>query len=118
MVEYDSPVASIRITRARRASSARILRLRTRRSSSARSSVVNVSAIWRQTVPVLLQSVQATRRTLMQWNRRDFVIASSLGFVGALGSRSFAFAQAQGPAAPAQAPTVPEFKDVRRNIGV
>jgi cyclase len=54
----------------------------------------------------------------MQWNRRDFVIASSLGFVGALGSRSFAFAQAQAPAAPAQAPTVPEFKDVRRNVGV
>src|SRR3954470_20685044 len=60
MVEYDSPSASSRITRARRASSARIFKLRTRRSSSARSSTVNVSAIWRQTVPVLLQSVQAT----------------------------------------------------------
>jgi hypothetical protein len=38
------------ITRARRASSGRILRLRTRRSSSARSSVVNVSARWRQNI--------------------------------------------------------------------
>jgi hypothetical protein len=54
-------LASIRIARARRASSARILRLRTRRSCSVRSSVVNVSAIWRQQVRVLLQSVQATR---------------------------------------------------------
>src|SRR5204862_2396636 len=61
IVEYESPFASIRITRARRASSDRILRLRTRRSSSVRSSVVKVSAIWRQRVPVLLQSVQATR---------------------------------------------------------
>src|SRR5438477_4372677 len=61
ILEYESPVASIRITRARRASSDRILRLRTRRSSSVRSSVVNVSAIWRQRVPVLLQAVQATR---------------------------------------------------------
>jgi hypothetical protein len=41
--------ASISSTRARRASSARILRLRTGRSSSARSSLVNVSAMWRQT---------------------------------------------------------------------
>ena len=40
------------MTRARRASSARILRLRTRRSSSVRSSGVNVTAIWRYTVPV------------------------------------------------------------------
>src|SRR6266480_4166032 len=61
ILEYESPFASIRITRARRASSDRILRLRTRRSSSVRSSVVNVSAIWRQRVPVLLQAVQATR---------------------------------------------------------
>src|SRR5438093_916058 len=58
--EYESPFASIRITRARRASSDRILRLRTRRSSSVRSSVVNVSAIWRQRVPVLLHAIQAT----------------------------------------------------------
>src|SRR5207253_6973604 len=67
IVEYESPCASIRITRARRASSDRILRLRTRRSSSVRSSVVNVSAIWRQRVPVLLQAVQATS---IEVNRR------------------------------------------------
>ena len=48
----------------------------------------------------------------MYLNRRDFVVLSSLGFAGALGNRSL-FAQA-----PAQAPTVPEFKDVRRNVGV
>ena len=50
----------------------------------------------------------------MQWNRRDFVIASSLGLVGALGQRSV-FAQARGGAQPA--PAMPEFKDVRRNVG-
>jgi cyclase len=44
-------------------------------------------------------------------SRRDFVVLSSLGFVGAVGNRSL-FAQA-----PAQAPTVPEFKDVRRSVG-
>ena len=49
----------------------------------------------------------------MQWNRRDFVIASSLGLVGALGNRSL-FAQARGGAQP---PAMPEFKDVRRNVG-
>jgi glyoxylase-like metal-dependent hydrolase (beta-lactamase superfamily II) len=56
----------------------------------------------------------------MSWNRRDFITASSLGLVSAFalpGGRSRAsgtlFAQA-----PAQAPTVPEFKDVRRNVGV
>ena len=49
----------------------------------------------------------------MQWNRRDFVIASSLGLVGALGQRSL-FAQAPGGAQP---PAMPEFKDVRRNVG-
>lgn len=43
----ESPCANIRITRARRASSARILKLRSGRSNSARSSVVNISAIWR-----------------------------------------------------------------------
>ena len=47
-------------------------------------------------------------------SRRDFVVLSSLGFVGALGNR-FVFAQA--PAGAAQPPTVPEFKDVRRNVG-
>jgi glyoxylase-like metal-dependent hydrolase (beta-lactamase superfamily II) len=51
----------------------------------------------------------------MQLNRRDFVVLSSLGFAGALSPRSL-FAQAAG--APAQPPTVPEFKDVRRNVGV
>ncbi len=50
----------------------------------------------------------------MQWNRREFVVASSLGLVGAIGGRSL-FAQA--PAAPA-APTVPVFQDVRRNVGL
>src|SRR5204863_5350389 len=49
------------MTRARRAVSDRIVRLRVRRSSSVRSSVVNVSAIWRRRVPVLRQAVQATR---------------------------------------------------------
>ena len=55
IVANDSPSASIRITCARRASSARILRLRTRRSSSVRSSVVNVSAIWRGSIPLVIQ---------------------------------------------------------------
>ena len=49
----------------------------------------------------------------MQWNRRDFIVASSLGFAGALGHRSL-FAQARGGAQPA---AMPEFKDVRRNVG-
>ena len=48
----------------------------------------------------------------MNWNRRDFIVASSLGLVGTVGGRSL-WAQA-----PAQPPTVPEFKDVRRNVGV
>jgi hypothetical protein len=47
----------------------------------------------------------------MHLNRRDFVVLSSLGVAGALSPRSL-FAQAAG--APAQAPTIPEFKDVRR----
>jgi glyoxylase-like metal-dependent hydrolase (beta-lactamase superfamily II) len=47
----------------------------------------------------------------MTFDRREFVVLSSLGLIGALGNRSL-FAQA-----PAQAPTVPEFKDVRRNVG-
>jgi glyoxylase-like metal-dependent hydrolase (beta-lactamase superfamily II) len=45
-------------------------------------------------------------------DRRQFAILSALGFVGTLGDR-LVFAQA-----PAQAPTVPEFKDVRRNVGI
>jgi glyoxylase-like metal-dependent hydrolase (beta-lactamase superfamily II) len=48
----------------------------------------------------------------MELNRRDFVVLSSLGLAGALGPRAL-FAQA-----PAAAPAVPEFKDVRRNVGV
>jgi cyclase len=51
----------------------------------------------------------------MNWNRRDFITASSIGLVSAWGSRSL-FAQA--PAGAPQPPTVPEFKDVRRNVGV
>ena len=47
----------------------------------------------------------------MYLDRRQFVVLSSLGFVGTLGDR-LVFAQA-----PAQAPAVPEFKDVRRNVG-
>ena len=47
----------------------------------------------------------------MRLDRREFVVLSALGFVGSLGDR-LVFAQA-----PAQAPTVPEFKDVRRNVG-
>jgi len=47
----------------------------------------------------------------MRLDRREFVVLSALGFVGSFSDR-FAFAQA-----PAQAPTVPEFKDVRRNVG-
>ena len=49
----------------------------------------------------------------MDWNRRDFIVASSFGIVSAFGSRSLL---AQAPAA--QQPVVPEFKDVRRNVGV
>src|SRR5688572_6995524 len=51
----------------------------------------------------------------MTFDRREFVVLSSLGLIGALGNRSL-FAQARG-GAPAAAPTVPEFKDVRRNVG-
>jgi cyclase len=51
----------------------------------------------------------------MHWNRRDFVIASSLGLAGALSHRSLL---AQAPAGAPQAPVVPEFKDVRRNVGI
>ena len=50
----------------------------------------------------------------MIWNRRDFITASSLGLVSALDAGSL-FAQA--PAAQ-PAPAIPEFKDVRRNVGV
>jgi glyoxylase-like metal-dependent hydrolase (beta-lactamase superfamily II) len=50
----------------------------------------------------------------MKWNRRQFVAASSLGLVGALGHRSLV---AQGRGGP-QPPASPVFQDVRRNIGV
>ena len=50
----------------------------------------------------------------MYWNRRDFIAASSAGLVSALGRRPL-FAQA--PAAQ-QAPVVPLFTEVRRNVGV
>jgi glyoxylase-like metal-dependent hydrolase (beta-lactamase superfamily II) len=50
----------------------------------------------------------------MKWNRREFVTASSVGLVSALGGARLG-AQAPGGA---QAPVVPEFKDVRRNVGV
>jgi cyclase len=50
----------------------------------------------------------------MNFNRREFVTLSSLGLIGTFGNR-LVFGQA--PAAP-QAPTVPKFEDVRRNIGV
>lgn len=58
----------------------------------------------------------------MSWNRRDFITLSSLGLASALGlheriggapGRGTLFAQA-----PAQAPAVPAFADVRRNVGV
>ena len=49
----------------------------------------------------------------MQFNRREFVTLSSLGVL-TLSQRSL-FAQAPGAA---QAPTVPKFEDVRRNVGV
>ena len=45
-------------------------------------------------------------------NRREFVALSSLGVIGALSPRALV-AQA-----PAQAPAVPAFADVRRNVGV
>src|SRR5262245_61571793 len=48
----------------------------------------------------------------MKWNRREFVAASSIGLAVGL-SRAGLLAQA----AP-QPPTVPEFKDVRRNVGI
>jgi cyclase len=50
----------------------------------------------------------------MNWNRREFMTASSAGLVTALGGRTL-FAQAT---AAQQAPVMPEFKDVRRGIGV
>jgi cyclase len=51
----------------------------------------------------------------MLWNRRQFVTVSSLGLVGILGNRSL-FAQGRGGAP--QAPVVPMFADVRRNVSV
>jgi glyoxylase-like metal-dependent hydrolase (beta-lactamase superfamily II) len=50
----------------------------------------------------------------MKWNRREFVSLSSIGLVSAFGGRPLL---AQAPAG-AQPPVVPEFKDVRRNVGV
>lgn len=50
----------------------------------------------------------------MTFDRRQFIVLSSLGFVSALGDR-LVFAQQAPP--PAQASTPPEFKDVRRNVG-
>ena len=50
----------------------------------------------------------------MIWNRRDFITASSLGLVSAVGGRALF---AQTPAAQ-PAPAVPEFKDVRGSVGV
>jgi glyoxylase-like metal-dependent hydrolase (beta-lactamase superfamily II) len=52
----------------------------------------------------------------MSVNRREFVVSSSLG-LAALLKGSIVPAWAQAPAA-AQAPVKPEFKDVRRNVGV
>lgn len=52
----------------------------------------------------------------MSVNRREFVVTSSLGLVSMLGGTALGRAWAQG--APAQAPVTPEFKDVRRNVGV
>ena len=51
----------------------------------------------------------------MRLDRREFVVLSALGFVGTLGDR-LVWAQAPAGAA-AQPPAVPEFKDVRRNVG-
>lgn len=50
----------------------------------------------------------------MHWNRRQFITTSSVGLIGVLGHRSLF---AQGPGAP-QAPVVPMFADVRRNVSV
>ena len=49
----------------------------------------------------------------MKWNRRQFVTASSLGLVGALGHRSL-FAQGPGQ----QPPATPVFQEVRRSVSV
>src|SRR5688572_13024785 len=53
----------------------------------------------------------------MKWNRREFVIASSAGLAAALSDRVLWAQAAPQQAAPAQAPVVPAFKDVRGNIG-
>jgi cyclase len=52
----------------------------------------------------------------MNLDRREFVVLSALGFVGSLGDRLVFAQQAPAGAAPA-APTISEFKDVRRNVG-
>jgi glyoxylase-like metal-dependent hydrolase (beta-lactamase superfamily II) len=55
----------------------------------------------------------------MPWNRREFVIASSLGLVSAVGGPGAARAWAgQARGAQPAAPATPEFRDVRRNVGV
>jgi cyclase len=56
----------------------------------------------------------------MHRNRREFITLSSLGLVGVLGSPAFARASAGFAQAPGaqQAPVMPEFKDVRRSVGV
>ena len=51
----------------------------------------------------------------MQWNRREFVTASSLGLVSASGRPVAVRAGAGGAAARRPCP---EFKDVRRNVGI
>jgi cyclase len=51
----------------------------------------------------------------MTFNRREFVACSTLGLIAAFGPR-WALAQGRAGGAP-QAPAVPEFKDVRRNVG-
>jgi glyoxylase-like metal-dependent hydrolase (beta-lactamase superfamily II) len=49
----------------------------------------------------------------MHWNRREFVTLSSLGLLSAYSTRAL-FAQGRGGQ---QAPAVPKFEDVRRNVG-
>jgi glyoxylase-like metal-dependent hydrolase (beta-lactamase superfamily II) len=49
--------------------------------------------------------------TAMKWNRREFVAASSLGLAASLSGVRLLAQPAKQP------PAVPEFKDVRRNVG-
>jgi glyoxylase-like metal-dependent hydrolase (beta-lactamase superfamily II) len=48
----------------------------------------------------------------MKWNRREFVAASSMGLAASLSAARLLAQAAKQP------PAVPEFKDVRRNVGV